>query len=225
MTRRRARARPLARRSPAAAARSTSRRAAVSIAPRSATCAVQGASTSRCGDAQGDAPEGGVPLPDRGGVVQRDVGAGGVEPAERTVDVRPPRCGPTFHDDEPVGREDERRELAAQLLRRPQRRTVEARTFRLGRAEAHRDRRGNRAAAARQLDPRGRRRPAGSAAGRSAFEARSPGFPRAATRGGSSCPAPFAPVTRTRPGSSASSSRAYDRKSRSVTSATISRRA
>ena len=81
----------------------------------------------RPGEPQRDAAKGRVALPDRGGVVDREVRAGRVEPAERAVDVGPPGGRAPLDDDEPVGGEDERRELAAELLRRAERGAVETR--------------------------------------------------------------------------------------------------
>ena len=82
-----------------------------------------------------DPAQGGVPLADRGGVVERHVRAGRVEPAERAVDVGAPRGRPALDDDEAVGGEDERRELAAELLGRAEHGAVEAGALGLGRAE------------------------------------------------------------------------------------------
>ena len=121
LRRRRARARRRARRTAGPSSSSTSRRAATSSAPSSAACSVHGASAARDGDARGDAPQRGVPLcdaaPYSAGSCAR---AGESRPSARSKYARR-AAGAALDDAEPVGREDERRRLAAQLLGRAQR--------------------------------------------------------------------------------------------------------
>ena len=88
------------------------------------------------GDALRDPPQRGVPLPDRGAVLGREAGPARREPAEHAVEVRPARRGAALDDHQPVGREDERRHLAAQLLGRAQPRAVQRRPLAARRARA-----------------------------------------------------------------------------------------
>ena len=123
-----------------------------------------------------DASQGGVALADRGGVVDRHVRAGRIEPAERAVDVRAAGGRPALDDDEAVGGEDERGELAPQLLGGAEHGAVEAGPLGLGRAEGDGDGHRHRPAAARQLDAAGGRALAdqlhvGARAGREALRA------------------------------------------------------
>ena len=136
--------------------------------------------------AAGDPAQSRVPLRDGCAVLGRQPSASGYQPPERAVEVRAPRRGPALDDDEPVRREDERRDLRAQLLGRAQRRPVQPRALALAPAASPRARsppRRGRREAPRGLPPRR----SGSAARRSACAARSPACRRAATRAGSSC--------------------------------------
>jgi hypothetical protein len=77
------------------------------------------------------------------------------ETAERAVEVRA-ACGrAAFHHHEPVGREDERRDLCAQLLGRAERGAVHARLLCISRAQGHLDLEPPGAQSACQLDPGG----------------------------------------------------------------------
>ena len=86
-------------------------------------------------DADPDASKGRVPLAERRAVLDRQRGSRREEPAEDAVEVGAARGGPGLHDGEPVRREDERRDLCAQLLRGPQRRAVQLRLLALAAAE------------------------------------------------------------------------------------------
>ena len=71
-----------------------------------------------------DAAERGVALRERGAVRGRQARARRQQAAQRAVDVRAAYGGAALDDREPVGREDERRDLRPQLLGRAQRRAV-----------------------------------------------------------------------------------------------------
>jgi hypothetical protein len=77
------------------------------------------------GDARGDASERAVALSERGAVRRRKVGSRGKRPCQDTVEVAAPGRGAAFHNGEPIGREDERVHLPAQLLGRGELRAVE----------------------------------------------------------------------------------------------------
>ena len=121
-----ARARRRARRTPARA------RPAPRGAPRrarrraSATRSVHGVERVARREAELDAPERGVSLRERREVVLRHAGARRAEPAEHAVEVRAAGGRPALDDGQPVGREDERRDLASQRLgrRQPSRRSA-----------------------------------------------------------------------------------------------------
>ena len=154
-----------------------------------------------------DAAERGVPLRDRGAVLRRQPRARREQPPERAVEVRAAHRGPALDDREPVGREDERRDLAraAAPPRAAARRSA-------SRACPRRRRE-------RDVELERRRRRGGRAARRGA--AASPKRISCASvrvRGEKPCvptcsdssrfvlPAPFGPTTSTRPGVSPSSS-------------------
>ena len=137
--------------------------------------------------AERDPPQRCVPLPDRGRILERERRAARQQPAQRPVEVRAARGGTPFHDGEPVGREDERRDLAAELLGRPQRRTVQLRALPGLLLQRHLQLDRPAAPVARRARSAPPRRRTGRAAGRRACAARSPACRRAATRAGSSC--------------------------------------
>ena len=67
-----------------------------------------------------------VALAERCPVQRRQLAAAGEDPRQGAVEVGAPRRRAALHDREPVGREDERRELAPQLLGGADRRAVQA---------------------------------------------------------------------------------------------------
>ena len=206
------RARPRARRTAGASAAIASRRAATSARPSAATCSVHGASASRDESPERTRRERRVALRERRRVVRgQRRRAPGCSRAERPVEVRAPGRRAALDDGQPVGREDERRELRAQLLGGAQRAPFSSPASLAG-PQRHLDRR----AACRPRSPV-ERRPAPPRAEadelrvRRASAARSPACRRAATRAGSSCRRRSAPTTSTIPGESSSSSEAYER--------------
>ena len=153
-----------------------------------------------------------VPLRERRGVVLRQPGAGRLQAAERAVEVRAPRRRAALDDGEPVGREHERRELAAQRLRRGQARAVELGRLRRAVRELHAHAGARRRpASTRERDRARRARRSGSAGRRRACAARSPACRRGAPRAGSSCRRRSRPTTSTMPGARSRSSDAYER--------------
>ena len=89
-------------------------------------------------------PQRGVPLGERREILLGDVGPGREEPSESAVEVRTPRSRAALDDGQPVGREHERRDLAAQRLGRREARAVQPRLLRLALTQRHRDRHGRR---------------------------------------------------------------------------------
>ena len=111
--------------------------ASTSAAPSAATRSVHGSSASRPDEAELHAAQRGVSLRERREVVLRHAGARGEEPAEHAVEVRAARGRPALDDGQPVGGEDERRDLAAQRLGGREPGAVQARLLRLALAKRH----------------------------------------------------------------------------------------
>ena len=154
-----------------------------------------------------DAPQRRVPLPDRGRVLERQRRPARQQPAERAVEVRAARRGAALDDGEAVGREDERRDLGAELLGRAQRRAVQLRAAsRPAAAASPRARRGRppRSPASATRAPSA---PSRTSCWSARVRGEKPCVPTCSDSSRFVLPAPFAPVTSTRPGSSASSSR------------------
>ena len=122
--------------SPAAAAKGASSSASVSA--RTSTSAAPGRrpAPSRGRSRPGRPLESRVSLRERGRVVRRHRRAGREEAAQGPVEVRPAGGRAALDDREPVGREDERRGLAAELLGRAEPRTVHLRPLALDRRTA-----------------------------------------------------------------------------------------
>ena len=91
----------------------------------------------RVGDAGGDAAERGVALPERGPVGSGEVGPGRQRADEGPVEVRATRSRAALHDREPVGREHERVDARAELLRRGDGGAVHADALGLAHREPH----------------------------------------------------------------------------------------
>ena len=151
-------------------------------------------------EAELHAPQRGVPLRERGEVVLRQPCACGKEPAERPVEVRAASGRPTLDDRKPVGREDERCDLAAQRLGGRKLRAVQARLLRLALAERHSE-------LERRAVPRCPRRPRGRPSRRSGSAARpvrvrgeKPCVPTCSDSSRFVLPTPFRPTTSTIPG-------------------------
>ncbi len=166
----------------------------------------------------------GVPLRERREVLLRRTGTSREDAAEHAVEVRAARGRPALHDGEPVGREDERRELAAKRLGRRQPRAVQPRLLRLPLAQRHRclDRRRAAAPATPTRAPPSRR--SGSAAPSWRVRGEKPCVARCSDSSRFVLPTPLRPTTSTTPGARSRSSDVYDRYWRSVTRSTISRR-
>ena len=88
-------------------------------------------------------------------VLGRHAGPGGKESSERAVEVRPSRSRPSLDHDEAVGREDERRDLGAELLGRAERSAVQPRLLRVAGPQGDLDLQLRAPARTRQLDSRG----------------------------------------------------------------------
>ena len=86
-------------------------------------------------ESTGDPPQRGVSLGHGGAVLRGERRPGRREAAERAIEVGAPDDRPALDHREPVGREDERRSLGSQLLRRSQRGSVETRPLRLADAK------------------------------------------------------------------------------------------
>ena len=171
--------------------------------------------------ASGRAAQRRVALRNGRAVLRRQRGASRRKPAENTVEVRAPRSRRALHDAEPVGREDERRRLRAELLGRAQRGAVQpsracrrptrpSTSISTGTVAATAPNRGSRALLAEADQLRVVARPR--------REALRPDV-HASSR--FVLPTPFGPTASTSPGRSSSSSRSYDRKLRSETASTI----
>ncbi len=134
------------------------------------------------------APERGVPLCERGRIFLRQSRTRREEPGENAVEIGATHRGAALHDRQPVGREDERRELPPERLRRCQTRAVELGG--LPGAGGELDANLVRDAAARELQADTCRGLAGSGscARPSASAARNPVSPGASPRAGSSSP-------------------------------------
>ncbi len=173
-------------------------------------------------EARGNTTQGGVPLRNGSGVVDRQRRARRRETAERAVEVRAADCRPALHDCEPVRREHERRDLRTELLCGAQRAAVQLCALPLADAQRHLELDGacGRGCPSSRFARSSRR--SGSAAHPHACAARSPACPTCSDSSRFVLPAPFGPTTRTSPGSRPRSSRAYERMLRSATSRTIS---
>jgi hypothetical protein len=93
-------------------------------------------------------------LPNGRGILDRERRAAGEETPDRPVEVGTAGGGTSLYDREPVGREDERRDLAAQLLGRAQLRPVQLRPLSVLELERHLDRSRTAAEVALERDPR-----------------------------------------------------------------------
>ena len=180
-------ARRPARRSAGRSAATVSCRPATSSAASSLDLLVPRRKRLPRGDALRDPPQRGVSLPDCGAVLGRETGPARRQPAEHAVEVRPARGGAALDHHQPVGREDERRHLAAQLLGRAQLRPVQRRSLAAAELERHLELERHAGPRAAQGDPRRLPRRSAPAARRPASAARTPACRRAATRAGSSC--------------------------------------
>jgi hypothetical protein len=89
-------------------------------------------------------------LRDGGCVLSRECRAGRREPPECAIEVRTPDSRPTLDDCEPVGREDERRDLRSELFCSSKRSAVQLGALAL--AELERDLQLNRCAIAVSLE-------------------------------------------------------------------------
>ena len=168
--------------------------------------------------------ERGVPLCESGGVVGGQLRPGGQQACQRAVEVRASRGRAGLDDRQPVRREDERRRLAAQLLRRAEARAVQLGPFPLGRRQP--DARSRTGVCPRRPSSRIRAAvsPKRISSASDRVRGEKPWVPTCSDSSRFVLPAPFGPTASTSPGSSASSSRAYERKFARKTDSTISRR-
>ena len=194
---------------PRRAARSPSRRAATSSAPSSATCAVHGSSASRVAKPAPTRRSAAFRWPTAAAYCGRQRRAAGrSRPSARSKYARR-AAGPALHDREPVGREDERRDLRAQLLgrRAAARRSASPASARLRlQRDLELDRRGRRCRRRARPAPQPPPRRISCASARVRGE--KPCVPTCSDSSRFVLPAPFGPMTSTSPGTSSSSSRA-----------------
>jgi hypothetical protein len=88
-------------------------------------------------------------------VLGRHTRTGRKEPPQSAVEVRPPRSRPSLDDDEAVRREDERRDLRAELFGCAKGCAVQSSLLRIAGAKSDLDLEPGAAPGAAQLDPRG----------------------------------------------------------------------
>ena len=208
---------------PAAARATVSCRPATSSAAERATCSFQGASASRDETPCATRRSAAFRCADRRAVLGRAAPARlGDQPSEHAVEVRPARGGPALDDHEPVGREDERRHLAAQLLGRAQLRAVQRRPLAAAELERHLELERRRRPASRAARPAPPPAPKRTSCASARVRGEKPCVPTCSDSSRFVLPAPFGPVTSTSPGSSSSSSFAYERKSLSATDGDVS---
>ena len=98
-------------------------------------------------------PQRRVPLPYRRSVLGRERGPRGREPPQHAIEVGAPGRRAALDHDQPVGREDQRRHLSAQLLRCAQARPVQARPLATAELERHLQLDGHAGAVAAERDP------------------------------------------------------------------------
>ena len=115
---------------------------------------VHGATASRGAKPGDDAAQRRVSLPDRGRVLGRQRRTAGSSRPSDAVEVRAARGGPALDDRQPVGREDERRHLGAELLGRAQRRAVQLRPLASPRRSVTSSSSGRPPLSPRERDPR-----------------------------------------------------------------------
>ena len=149
----------------------------------------------------GAAPRSAGPQPRR---TRRERRPGPEEPAERAVEVRAARGRAALDDDEPVRREDERRNLRAQLLGRTERRAVELGPLRLARPKRELDLEVSPAELSRS-SIRAASAPKRTSCASLRVRGEKPCVPTCSASSRFVLPAPFSPTASTSPGSRASS--------------------